>query len=51
MGRVQFVVIRKIYECLFIPDCMRKIIDYLLTILIKKMHDTFKITLIEKQHV
>ena len=26
VGRVQFVVFEKIYECLFIPNCTRKII-------------------------
>ena len=26
VGRVQFVVFEKIYKCLFIPDCTKKII-------------------------
>ena len=27
VGRVQFVVFEKIYKCLFIPNCTRKIIS------------------------
>ena len=49
-GRVQFVVFEKIASAYLFQIAREKSADYLLIIFMKKLRDSFKITLIGRQH-